>query len=207
MFFQTCLHGHIDTCSENDSVDVGSKFLPKSHENYCWWPKSGVYPLRLVVEIPLFTRVFNIPSGFLAGFLNHQQVGSGFNMFFLLPRPQTLGLIQFDHIFSDGLVGWLVAASSENMTKTGWMLQVCFGPPGWDWVGFVSPTCWDILGPGVDPRKSYPWKIIRKLMVILNDYSLYFFSDLGAPLFLTSQFREVFCCVFGPCSWGTCGSV
>ena len=39
-----------------------SKTLQLWRENwtYCWWKKSGVHQLRLVVEIPLFTRVLFI---------------------------------------------------------------------------------------------------------------------------------------------------
>jgi len=39
---------------------------------YCWWKKSGVHQLRLVVEIPWFTGNFT-SQVFLWGFLNHQQ--------------------------------------------------------------------------------------------------------------------------------------
>ena len=38
----------------------------------CWWKKSGVHHLRLVVLLPLFTTGFLHPR-WLAGFPNHQQ--------------------------------------------------------------------------------------------------------------------------------------
>ena len=42
----------------------------QSYGSYCWWLKSGFHQLRLVVELPLFTRGF-IHVGWLAlGFLN-----------------------------------------------------------------------------------------------------------------------------------------
>ena len=70
--FDAC-HGHpsiVEHLKWQTGNSVDQSFWKGS---LCWWLKSGVYHLRLVVEIPIIYRGLGYIPGACLGFLNHQQ--------------------------------------------------------------------------------------------------------------------------------------
>ena len=83
-------------------------WLPWSHptHRHCWWLKSGVHQLSLVVEIPFFTTGFSyIPRLSGMGYLNHPTV-SWMSVF-------------LDHFGRTGDFGGIIRPLLKEVTRIG----------------------------------------------------------------------------------------